>query len=201
MTLDKSSAIEALHKKLFALTQSPLYSFRTEHNYMPVIGDGNSDASIVFVGEAPGKKEAETGKPFVGAAGKMLDSLLASIQLERKDIFITNIVNDRPPDNRDPKPDEIALYSPFLISLLTIIQPKVIVTLGRFSMRFLLEKFDAKEKEESISSLHGKVILVNTPFGPVSLVPLYHPAFALYNGGMRTVLQEDVKVLEQFKKK
>lgn len=195
---NKLQATEKLKQKLNTLTESPLYSYRKENNYFYVLGDGNLDASIVFVGEAPGRKEAETGRPFTGAAGKMLDSLLLSIELNRQDIYITNIVNDRPPDNRDPKPTEIALYSPILVELISIIQPKVIVTLGRFSMSYLLDKFNAPQKDQGIKELHGKVIPISVPYGKISLVPLYHPAFALYNGGMRKVLQEDFQVLRQF---
>lgn len=196
--MTKDQEVERLKKKLEHLIQSPLYAFRKENNYYPVLGDGSLSASIVFVGEAPGKKEAETGKPFMGAAGKMLDSLLLSINLSRNDIYITNLVNDRPPDNRDPKPAEIEIYTPILMSLLAIIQPKVIVTLGRFSMTYLLNTFQSQEKEKTIKELHGTIIPIKVSYGHISLVPLYHPAFALYNGGMRTILQKDFQVLTSF---
>ncbi len=196
--VDKQQASEKLKQTLETLTESSLYTYRKENNYHYVLGEGNLSSPIVFVGEAPGQKEAETGRPFNGAAGKMLDKLLGSINLNRSDIYITNIVNDRPPKNRDPKPEEIELYAPILIELLTIIEPKVIVTLGRFSMTYLLTKFNSEEKNKSISELHGKVIPIKVPYGIVSLVPLYHPAFALYNGGMKTTLLEDVQILKQF---
>lgn len=196
--IDKQKASEKLKLKLETMTESPLYHYRKENNYQYVLGDGNLSSPIVFVGEAPGQKEAETGRPFNGAAGKMLDKLLESINLNRSDIYITNIVNDRPPKNRDPKPEEIELYAPILLELLTIIKPKVIVTLGRFSMTYLLTKFNSEQNNKSISELHGKVISINAPYGAVSLVPLYHPAFALYNGGMKATLLNDVQILKQF---
>ena len=195
---NREKEAEKLKHTLVNLKDSPLYTFRTENNYVPVLGAGSLNTPIVFVGEAPGRKEAETGQPFVGAAGKMLDTLLASISLSRDKIYITNIVNDRPPENRDPTPKEIAVYSPILLSLLHVIQPKVIVTLGRYSMSYLLHKFQANEQEQSIKDLHGKVISITVSYGIISLVPLYHPAFALYNGGMRETLHDDFQILKQF---
>lgn len=153
--------------------------------------------SYVYRG-SPGEKEAETGRPFVGAAGKMLDKLLLSIPLDRKDVYITSIVQDRPPDNRDPKPEEIALYAPILQSLIDLIEPRVIVTLGRFSMRYVLEKYQAREKDDPINALHGKVISVPAAFGPLTIVPQYHPAFALYNGSKRSILEADFRQIIPF---
>lgn len=154
-----------------------------------VMGDGNVDADIVFIGEAPGKNEDLQGLPFVGAAGKFLDEMLASVGLKRKDIFITNIVKYRPPENRDPTPEEKQAFWPFLARQLEIIQPNVIVTLGRHSMEFFLP--DAK-----ISQIHGqsKRLPVKMHDGTQTswiILPLYHPAAALYNGGMRQTLLDD----------
>jgi uracil-DNA glycosylase family 4 len=145
-----------------------------------VFGDGNPDAEIVFIGEAPGKKEDETGLPFVGAAGKFLDEMLAGIGLARKDIYITNIVKYRPPENRDPYPDEKAAFLPFLRSQLEAIAPKLVVTLGRHSMDSLLPGLQ-------ISKVHGQPKRYK---GQVYL-PLFHPAAALYNGAMRQTLIDD----------
>lgn len=145
-----------------------------------VFGEGNPDADIVFIGEAPGKNEDEQGKPFVGAAGKFLNEMLAGIGLERQDVYITNIVKYRPPNNRDPLPDEKAAFLPFLRSQLEAIKPKVVVTLGRHSMDSLLPGLQ-------ISKVHGQPKRYN---GQVYL-PLFHPAAALYNGGMRQTLIDD----------
>jgi DNA polymerase len=145
-----------------------------------VFGDGNPNADIVFIGEAPGKNEDEQGIPFVGAAGKFLNEMLASIGLERSDIYITNIVKYRPPNNRDPLPDEKTAFLPFLRSQLEIIKPKLVVTLGRHSMDSLLPGLQ-------ISKCHGQPKRYK---GQVYL-PLFHPAAALYNGGMRQTLIDD----------
>lgn len=179
------------------LTESPLYEYRTENNYLPVIGDGDIESKIMFVGEAPGEKEAQQGKPFVGAAGKVLSELLASIGLKREGVYITNIVKDRPPKNRDPRKDEIELYAPFLARQIEIIQPRVIVPLGRFSMEFILEQFGVNGGQK-ISEVHGTVIEAEAGFGPVAIVPLYHPAASFYNRSLKETLGEDVKVLQQF---
>ncbi|MDP3004276.1 MAG: uracil-DNA glycosylase, partial [Candidatus Azambacteria bacterium] len=112
---------------------SPLYNFRIKNKFLPVIGEGNHYAKIMFIGEAPGKNEALTGRPFCGAAGRILDELLQSIGLNRKEVYVTNIVKDRPPFNRDPEPQEIEFYAPFLDRQIEIIKPEVIATLGRFS--------------------------------------------------------------------
>lgn len=145
-----------------------------------VFGDGSPEAEIVFIGEAPGKNEDEQGLPFVGAAGKFLNEMLAAIGLNRKDVYITNIVKYRPPENRDPFPDEKTAFLPFLRAQLDVIKPKLVATLGRHSMDSLLPGLQ-------ISKCHGQPKRYN---GQVYL-PLFHPAAALYNGGMRQTLVDD----------
>jgi DNA polymerase len=149
-----------------------------------VMGDGNLDAEIVFIGEAPGKNEDEQGLPFVGAAGKFLNEMLASIDLARSDVYITNIVKYRPPNNRDPLPEEKKAMWPYLTKQLQIIQPKLVVTLGRHSMEYFLPN-------QKISAVHGQPCRIT--FGEEKLVvlPLFHPAAALYNGGLRQTLLDD----------
>jgi uracil-DNA glycosylase family 4 len=189
--------LDALAAELRDLTESPLYDYRKENGYKPVIGEGSPTADVLFIGEAPGKQEAKSGRPFVGASGRVLDELLASIGLDRGDVYITNVVKDRPPDNRDPHADEIDLYAPLLDRQIAIIQPKVIATLGRFAMDFVLSKFDAPQQGEKISRLHGQPIEVEAPYGTVTIVPLYHPAVALYNRNQRGTLEDDFKVLKK----
>jgi len=149
-----------------------------------VFADGNATAKIVFIGEAPGKNEDEQGKPFVGAAGKFLDEMLEMIGLKRKDIYITNIVKYRPPNNRDPEPAEKEAWLPYLQEQLSIIRPKLIVTLGRHSMDVLLPGL-------KISQVHGKP----KRFKDHVYLPLFHPAAALYNGGMRQTLIDDFALI------
>lgn len=145
-----------------------------------VMGEGNADAEVVFIGEAPGATEDKLGRPFVGASGKFLDQMLASIGLERDDVYITNIVKYRPPGNRDPLPAEIAAFKPFLQQQLDVIKPALIVFLGRHAMNVFLP-------ELKISEAHGKAMHRN---GQVYM-PLYHPAAALYNPGQRATMLED----------
>jgi uracil-DNA glycosylase len=145
-----------------------------------VFGDGNADADIVFIGEAPGKNEDQQGLPFVGAAGKFLNEMLAMIGLKRSDIYITNIVKYRPPNNRDPLPDEKNAFLPYLEAQLETIQPKLVVTLGRHSLNCFLP-------ELSISQVHGQP----KRFKGRVYLPLFHPAAALYNGAMRQTLIDD----------
>lgn len=194
----KTDQMKQIRDEILNLKESPLYEYRTSNNYVPVIGEGTHDAKIFFIGEAPGKNEAMTGRPFCGASGKVLDQMLESIGLDRKDVYIGNIVKDRPPDNRDPSPKEIALYSPYLKRQIEIIQPQVIATLGRFSMTYILSLFDFVEKDMPIGKMHGKVLKGKASYGDIHVVPLYHPAVALYNGGTRTTLKEDFQALKQF---
>jgi DNA polymerase len=164
-----------------------------------VFGDGNAESEIVFIGEAPGKNEDLEGRPFVGAAGKFLAEMLEGIGMKRNDIYITNILKYRPPNNRDPEPEEKEACNEWLINELEIIAPKLIVFLGRHSMgRFF--------PTEKISDVHGKLLIKNIPElgGKQAFLPLFHPAAALYNGGMRETLIKDFnkipKALDKLKK-
>jgi len=178
------------------LKASPLYAERVRNKVFPVIGEGSHHAQIMFVGEAPGRNEAATGRPFCGASGKVLDELLASIHIPREDVYVTNIVKDRPTANRDPYPEEIAIYGPFLDRQIQIIQPKVMATLGRFSMAYIMNTYGLSHKLESISKIHGHVFDTQTTFGAVKIVPLYHPAVAIYNIHTKETLKEDFKKLK-----
>lgn len=149
-----------------------------------VLGDGNPDAEIVFIGEAPGKLEDEQGLPFVGASGRFLNEMLEAANLVRSDVYITNIVKYRPPNNRDPLPEEKKAFWPYLLKQLEIIQPKVIITLGRHSGEYFIP--DLK-----ISKDHGHARRVKYHESEYLVIPLYHPAAALYNGGMRQTLIDD----------
>jgi uracil-DNA glycosylase family 4 len=197
--MDKHAHMEQIRDELLSLAASPLYGYRTENNYFPVIGEGTLDARIMFVGEAPGKKEAETDRPFCGRSGKLLDEMLLSINLDREKVYIGNLVKDRPQDNRDPTPEEIALYAPFLDRQIEIIKPKVIVMLGRLSMNYLFSKAGIGDKLQPISKMHGELFEGDFGYGPVKLLPLYHPAVGLYNPNMRGAMFEDFKKLEAFK--
>jgi len=186
MSTTKQQKLDELQAKIIADKVCPeLAATATQL----VFSDGPADADIVFIGEAPGKNEDLQGKPFVGAAGKFLNEMLEMINLKRDQVYITNIVKYRPPDNRDPLPDEKAAFLPYLQTQLEIIQPKLVVTLGRHSMNCFLPDLQ-------ISKCHGEPKRIRIQFGdkeptPVVIMPLFHPAAALYNGSMRQTLIDD----------
>jgi uracil-DNA glycosylase len=152
-----------------------------------VPGEGNPDADVVFIGEAPGKNEDLTGRPFIGAAGKLLDELLASIDLKRDQVFITSILKYRPPNNRDPRPAEKAEFWPYLERQLEVIEPKIIVPLGRHGMENFVPG-------QTITEVHGKLV----EGGRWPVLPLYHPAAALYNSSLRQTLFDDFLQLKNY---
>lgn len=196
---NKTDLMREIRDEVFNLKDSPLYGYRTKNKYYPVMGEGSHDAKIVFIGEGPGKNEAETGKPFCGRAGRILDELLASAEIKREDVYITNIIKDRPPMNRDPHPEEIEIYAPFLDRQINVIQPKVIATLGRFSMDYIMKKYGLEAELDSISKIHGKVFETEMPYGKVKIIPLYHPAVAIYNADTKETLKKDFEILKKFK--
>lgn len=159
-----------------------------------VFADGNSEAEIVFIGEAPGKKEDETGLPFVGAAGKFLNEMLETIGLKREDVYITNIVKYRPPNNRDPLPEEKKAFWPYLLRQLDVIAPQLVVTLGRHSMEYFLPN-------QKISAIHGEPKKIQLGERKQVVMPLFHPAAALYNGGLRQTLIDDFSKIPAIIKK
>lgn len=188
--MDKSELLNQIAQEIELAGTSPLYAYRREQKLKSVPGHGNPDAKIMFIGEAPGLYEAQQGKPFVGESGKLLDELLAHVGLSREAVFITNVINDRPPDNRDPRKNEIAFYSPFLDRQLNIIRPPIIVTLGRFAMAQIFEKFGIQpsDSEMTIGQVHGRVFEVTAWYGQVRVIPQYHPAAALYDEDRKSVV-------------
>ncbi len=176
-----------------------LYRERINGGFYPVIGEGNHQAKIMFVGEAPGLQEAKTGRPFCGAAGKILDWLLDSVSIKRENVYITNILKDRPPQNRDPQKEEIKVCIPYLERQIELIKPVVICSLGRYAMEFLMEKFRLENAIEPISKIHGKIFEVKIFSQSIKIIPFYHPAVATYNPNMKEVLQNDFQILKKFK--
>jgi len=193
--MSKLEELKKIRDEVWNLKESPLYEERIKNNAYPVIGEGSHNSAVMFIGEAPGKNEAATGRPFCGRSGKVLDTLLAHIDLDRKDVYITNIVKDRPTNNRDPKSDEIELYAPFLDRQIEIIQPKIIVTLGRFSMEYIMKRYGLTEKFDSISKIHGHKFETDFSYGKVFVLPLYHPAVAVYNNNLLDGLKKDFEAV------
>lgn len=179
--MDKKAALDQLKQEIIDRNICPDLAAQATNL---VMGDGNLDADIVFIGEAPGKKEDESGLPFVGAAGKFLNTMLAQAELDRGDVYITNIVKYRPPNNRDPSKSEKAAFLPYLLRQLEIIQPKVVITLGRHSMEYFLP-------DAMIGEVHGTPHDVRIGEARLLILPLYHPAAALYNGSLRQTLIDD----------
>src|SRR5687768_8601704 len=180
---EKEAALARIAEEIKVCLRCELHKTRTK----AVPGEGPADARIMFIGEAPGWNEDQQGRPFVGAAGKFLEELLAAAGLNRGDVFITNIVKSRPPGNRDPLPDEIAACEPWLGRQIEIIDPDVIVTLGRFSMA---QWFPG----ERISKIHGQPKRV----GRRLIVPMYHPAAALHQQALKTTILEDFSRLPKY---
>jgi len=178
--MDKAKELQKIKEDMENDKNLPLIS--KPEDVIP--GDGNSEAEIVFIGEAGGYHESIQRKPFVGNAGKFLDQLLRSINIPRESVYITNMVKTRPSENRDPLPEELEAYSKYLDREIEVIQPKVIVTLGRFSMGKFLPT-------ARISGVHGKKFIVRWKDKDVAVVPMYHPAAALRNGGVMSQIKED----------
>lgn len=163
--------------------------FLYKNRKFPVIGEGNHEAKIMFTGEAPGANEDKTGRPFCGASGRVLDELLESISLRREDVYIANIIKCRPPNNRDPKPEEIKECSHFLERQIKLINPKIICPLGRYASYFIFNLFGIES--ESIGKIHGKIFKKDN----FKIIPLYHPAVAVYNANMKEDLKKDFRNL------
>lgn len=183
--LDKISAEVKICKKC------RLYKFAK--NGVP--GQGNPDAKIFFIGEAPGNREDLTGLPFVGSAGKFLDSLLSGIGIKREDVFIGNIVKHRPPKNRRPKPDEVAICTPYLERQIRIIKPKIVVTLGQTSTEFIFSQVGQEFK--TITEAAGKIYKKDLFGVPTMIMPVFHPASALYNPKYKIALKKDFKKIKE----
>lgn len=193
---NRTELLKQIRDEVVNFKESPLYQERIKNNAFPVIGEGSHYAKIMFIGEAPGRNEAKTGRPFCGAAGKILDELLASASIKREDVYITNIVKDRPPFNRDPLPEEIEAYAPFLDRQIEIIRPEIIASLGRFAMSYIMQKFNLENQLDSISRVHGKAFDARASYGKIKVIPLYHPAVAVYNSNAKTGLIEDIQILK-----
>ena len=176
---DKSAQLKALEEEVAGNASLPL---RDTANL--VFGEGNIDCAVMFIGEAPGMNEDRERRPFVGRGGQLLDRMIESIGWRRADTYITNIVKRRPPDNRDPLPEEISAYRPYLARQIAIIEPRVIVTLGRFSMNYFLP-------EAKITRDHGRPLAID---GKI-IFPVFHPAAALRSPDMMRALAEDFKKL------
>lgn len=177
----RAAALDAHREETAGCTRCPLAETRTH----VVFGSGDPDADLMVVGEAPGFHEDQQGVPFVGQAGRLLDSLLAGIGLRREDVYVANTLKCRPPGNRDPLPDEIAACEPLLFREIELVKPRVVATLGNFATKLL------SGRPLGITRVHGQELTVTLGTTPVVLYPLFHPAAALYTPSMLAVLESD----------
>jgi len=188
--MDKTEKLDQIKKKMQEDLSLPLRKGSTNL----VFGEGNPNAEIFFLGEGPGYWEDQKARPFVGNAGSLLNRLLQSIKLEREDVFITNVVCFRPPNNRDPLPEEISAFMPYIDEIIGTIEPKLIVTLGRFSMaKFIPNVF--------ISSVHGRLFNIKWKDKDILVIPMYHPAAALRNGNVMNMIKNDFLTIPEVLKK
>lgn len=182
----KQKILDRLRKKMQKDENLPL---RENANSL-VFGEGNPDSNVLFIGEGPGYWEDKKGEPFVGNAGSLLNQLLSSIKLERSDVFITNVIHYRPPNNRDPEPEEINAFKPYLDEIINIVDPNIIVTLGRFSMA----KFIPNVK---ISNVHGKKYKISWDGKEIIVMPMYHPAAGLRRNAIKENLYNDFQEIKR----
>lgn len=178
----KQVQLQKLKHQMEEDTTLPLKSTATRL----VFGEGNPDAKIYFLGEAPGLIEDQTGRPFVGRAGKLLDKLLHRARLSREDVYITSIVRFRPPQNREPKPEEIKAFAPYVEKEIAIIDPRIVITLGRFSLNKFLP-------EAKVSEIHGEPQKITFGGKEIILIPMYHPAAGLRSIEILDKLEKDFK--------
>lgn len=165
-----------------------------------VIGGGNPNADILFIGEAPGKNEDEQGIPFCGAAGKNLDKLLEKVGLKRENIYIANILKCRPPQNRNPTPEEIKAHTPWLLKQIKEMKPKIICSLGNYSTKFFLAKTKIEDmnKQLGITQVHGKIQNIEIDGLKIKLIPLFHPAAIIYNRHLEPLWIEDMEIVKKY---
>ncbi len=186
-TTSKAERMRAIAREAAACTRCPLYQTRTN----VVVGEGSLEARLVFVGEAPGRDEDAQGRPFIGRAGQLLTKMIEAIGLQREQVYIANVLKDRPPENRTPLPDEIAACMPFLQTQLEIIQPRIICTLGAVATHALLENMSA------LSGLRGRF----QQYRGIPLMPTYHPAYLLRNPDAKRIVWEDLKQVRDLLKR
>ena len=186
-------SLEKIKGEVISCRKCKLYKDR----HTPVVGAGNPKARIMLVGEAPGANEDRQGIPFCGAAGRILDELLVSAGLAREDVYITNILKCRPPNNRDPESEEIKSCTPYLDRQIEIVKPQVLCCLGNFAARYIMSKYGFAKEVAGITKIHGRVFSYHSIFDSLKIIPFYHPAAATYNVNLKSILVKDFKILKE----
>ena len=192
--MGKNEELEILKQKVIS-AKLPLH----ENAINVVMGKGNPNAEILFVGESPGRNEDEQGMPFVGAAGKNLDKLLADVGLSLENVYIANILKYRPPENRPPSSEEIKAHTHWLIEQIKVIRPKVVCSLGNYATKFFMAGLQADGMDEvaGITTLHGKAKEIEFEGMKIKLIPLFHPAAIIYNRKLLPLWEEDMEVVKK----
>tara|TARA_Y100000034_G_scaffold132404_1_gene195297 strand:- start:682 stop:1284 length:603 start_codon:yes stop_codon:yes gene_type:complete len=164
-----------------------------------VFGKGNSNAKIMFIGEASGRLEDEKGIPFVGAAGKNLDKLLDKVGLSLEDVYVANILKYRPPENRDPLPEEIEAHTPYLLKQISVMRPKIVCSLGNYATKFFLSggKVGEMKNQVGITQVHGAVKDIEINGVKIRLIPLFHPAAIIYNRSLESEWEKDMEIVKR----
>lgn len=191
--MDKAQIFKELEEKCRSIAL-PLKESATNL----VFGKGNPDSEIMFIGESPGRNEDIQGLPFVGAAGKNLDKLLAGVCLSLNDVYITNVLKYRPPENREPLPDEIKAHTPWLMKQIREMKPKVICSLGNHATKFFLARCnpDEMDKQLGITKVHGRVKIIEIDGMKIKLIPLFHPAAIIYNQKLKVEWEKDLLIVK-----
>lgn len=192
---DNTSKLKQIRDEVYLCQKCSLY--KTRQN--PVVGEGNHQAEIVFVGEAPGAQEDKTAHPFCGASGKFLSELLGHVGIKREEVYIANLLKCRPPGNRDPDLFEIETCAAYLQRQIMAINPRVLCSLGRYSTAFLMEKLGLGKELKPISQIHGRVFVAKEWLTGINFIPFFHPAVAVYNSGMKESLRADFEVFKKLK--
>jgi uracil-DNA glycosylase len=192
--MNKEEKLELVKKKIIE-AKLPLHEGATN----VVMGKGNIDSKILFVGEAPGRNEDLQGMPFVGAAGKNLDKLLAKVGLSLDDVYIANILKYRPPENRDPLPEEIKAHTPYLIEQIEIIKPTIVCSLGNYATKFFLAGGNVEKMKEApgITTIHGQARMIKINNYEIRLIPLFHPAAIIYNRKLTELWDRDMEIVKK----
>lgn len=187
--------LHALFEEIESDVHAPLYHERLGNGYRAVLGEGKPGARIMFIGEAPGAREAVFGRPFIGAAGHLLHDLLKMQRIERRQVYLTNLVKDRAPEGRNPTHAEIAHYAQYLEREIAILQPLLIVPMGKLTMEHILHRFHVPHEHARIVEMHGQVLSGTADYGKVKIVPLLHPSAALYDSSCLRTLAQDIRVV------
>jgi uracil-DNA glycosylase len=196
----RDERLKTIKDEILGLSGFSLADLRRKRGEWPIVGEGNHEAKLMLIGEAPGAEEVKVGRPFVGSSGQILSQLMAEVSIKREEVYITSVVKDRPPNNRKPTREEVEVYSAYTRRQIELIGPKVVATLGGLALNWMWENY-SQGKWGTVSRVHGEIRKLHKVDGEMYLMPLYHPAVALYDASKKKVLLEDMRKLALFLRK